>query len=231
MYAFFDYSRVIVGQFIFLEVIILFLLSILVGVLRYLGKLNVSALLIVEVSIFITISALIIIFSPGIFLSNFLYLRFIATPRCALQQFYNPDYSHQAYFFQTEDMAIDTLIMAGPKVVPQLIQDVNKSRRGLAIIVLGYYQDKRAIGALTKILNNKKETSENRYYALESIANIDIKISQGEVEKHKYFSSNNLFGKLSRDILQNGVNSNVRTEKGYYFDRTLLDALQFYSNG
>ncbi|MBI5025153.1 MAG: HEAT repeat domain-containing protein [Nitrospirae bacterium] len=117
------------------------------------------------------------------------------SPEDALQQFYT--------YESMEDELKDPLIIAGPKVVPLLIKEIqNKDmpHRLYAIRALGDLGDSSALNVLKSILNDTSEIDYFRCGALEAIALIDIDVARELAKQYKETDITSL-SEISRYLL------------------------------
>ncbi len=116
------------------------------------------------------------------------------SPEDALKRFYTSN--------GAEDTLMDPLIIAGDKVVPLVLNEVESKtmpRRRYAIAFLGNGSYKEALPLLTSILEDSTEEDYFRADALISIYMIDQSAGQEFAQKHKH-EENNL-GDVSRRLL------------------------------
>lgn len=102
------------------------------------------------------------------------HLRFFASPENVLHKFYTER-------DLVEDQLMDSLILAGSKMVPTLEREIPKKdmhKRRYAIGALGNMGNRASIPVLEDILQNKNECEYFRVDALEAIANIDLPYAQ-----------------------------------------------------
>ena len=101
-----------------------------------------------------------------------------------------------------EDQLKDPLILAGNKVVPIVLQNIeNKDmpRRRYAIAFLGDIGSTDAIPALKQILSNKSETDFFRGDALQAIAMIDL--NRGKTLAQKYSQGDSYLSMIAKEVL------------------------------
>jgi hypothetical protein len=116
-------------------------------------------------------------------------------PHEALRDFYDTD-------DRSEPQLMDPLILAGPAVVPLVLQavpDKNMKLRRYAIAYLGNEQRQEAVPVLSKILLDESEIYYFRSDALEALDSIDPSI--GSSYAPAYVDRHDLLGDVARHIV------------------------------
>lgn len=124
-------------------------------------------------------------------------LRLFAYPEFVLNRFYTER-------DLAEDQLIDSLILAGPKVVPLLEREIlNREipRRRYAISALGHLGNNNSIPTLEHILQDKSEKEVFRADALEAIASIDLRYAQKIASE--YLHDTSIVAKRAKEVLAN----------------------------
>lgn len=132
---------------------------------------------------------------PSIF--DAIKLRLFADPEHIINRFYTER-------DLAEDQLIDSLILAGPKVVPLLECEIlNKEipRRLYAISALGHLGNNNSIPILEHILQDKSEKEAFRASALEAIASIDLRYAQKIASE--YLHDTSIVAKRAKEVLAN----------------------------
>ncbi len=118
------------------------------------------------------------------------------SPQRALQRFYDGE------GVTGEDETMDSLILAGDKVVPLVVREIKDkkmAKRRYAIGFLGNGSYKQALPALASILRDETEIDYFRGDALQSIHLIDA--SQGREYARTYKQRSDYLGKIAREII------------------------------
>nr|WP_086938503.1 hypothetical protein [Thaumasiovibrio occultus] len=117
---------------------------------------------------------------------------------------------------QAEDMLMDPLILAGPRVVPLVLEEVTSStmpHRRYAIHFLGRYP--AAIPTLKTILADEYEVEYIRRDALASLFNVDPTLGQDLAKR--YVSRGGVLGETATNI--------AAGHNPHWFERTYWQAL------
>jgi len=145
-------------------------------------------------------------------LSKFLWFGIVVALGLGLGAFYIlealPDSAEEALRqFNTkvvaEDQIMDPLILAGKKVVPLVLKEIeNKdmSRRRYAIAALGHLGDSSALPTLESILKDPSEVDYFRCDALEAIALLDSDVGR-TFAKQQIASSVNCLSQISQSLV------------------------------
>ncbi len=156
------------------------------------------------------IIALIIILSPfWLFLSpniiDAINLKLFVAPEHIINRFYTEKEL-------AEDQLIDSLILAGSKMVPLLEQEILKKeipRRRYAISALGHLGNNKSSTILEHILQDKSEKEVFRADALEAIAGINLTYAQKIAPA--YLNDTSFVANRAREILTNSTSLYKRT--------------------
>lgn len=113
-------------------------------------------------------------------IGGLLYFRVApGSPEEALEKFHSAQVA--------EDQLIDPLILAGKKVVPLLIKEIedkNMQQRRYAIAALGHLEDPSALPPLENIFKDVSEIDYYRCDALESMALLDLNVGLALAKEH-----------------------------------------------
>ena len=145
---------------------------------------------------------------PSIF--DAINLRLFAAPEHIINQFYTEK-------DLVEDQLIDSLILAGPQMVPLLEREILKKevpRRLYAISALGHLGNNKSIPILEHILQDKSEIELFRAVALGAIASINLTYAQKIAPE--YLNDTSIVAKRANTIL---------TDPPSLYKRTYWDAL------
>lgn len=138
------------------------------------------------------------------------HLRFFASPETVLHKFYTER-------DLVEDQLMDSLILAGTKMIPALEREIpkeNMHKRRYAIGALGNMGNRDSIPVLEDILQNKNEREYIRVDAFEAIANIDLPYAQSIAPQYQ---------KDTSDVAQ--CAHAVLTASNRFYQRSYEDAL------
>jgi hypothetical protein len=129
----------------------------------------------------------------------------LRSPQAALADFYEPG-------FRAEDQLADPLVLAGPPVVPLVVEEIRRKDmplRRYAIDFLGDRECSRALPALREILTSEDEDVYCRGEALQAIHAIDADLGGKAAESHA--ERPDYLGQIARELLDGSAWSSRRT--------------------
>lgn len=153
--------------------------------------------------VFLLLAFYLLLGCPSIF--DAINLKLFAAPEHIINRFYTEK-------DLAEDQLIDSLILAGSKMVPLLEQEILKKeipRRRYAISALGHLGNNKSITILEHILQDKSEKEVFRADALEAIAGINLTYAQKIAPA--YLNDTSFVANRAREILTNSTSLYKRT--------------------